>query len=158
MLIYFSFVSNCYKLDLSKSLVDRMYTINNSLTGFSKYFRDLEIILQKNQYPLKMINHVVKSFLDDKINWRNEKRSQNTESEIKIRYFKLPLFGLHSNLAQKKVDQLCKWLCRSLKVKLIFTSEKLRCTFSTKDPNQREHLSKDVYKFVCARCNASYVG
>ena len=72
--------------------------------------------------------------------------------------FKLPFIGLHSKLTQKKVDQLCKRFCKSLKVKLVFTSEKLRCAFSTKDPYQSEHLSKVVYKFVCASCNDSYVG
>ena len=41
---------------------------------------------------------------------------------------------------------------------MVFTSEKLRCTFSAKDPYQNEHLSKIVYKFVSASCNASYVG
>ena len=80
------------------------------------------------------------------------------KSVIKIRCFKLPFIGLHSKLMQKKIDQLFKRFCKSLKVKLVFTSEKLRCAFSTKDPYKSEHLSKVVYKFVCASCNASYVG
>ena len=45
-----------------------------------------------------------------------------------------------------------------MNVKLVFTSEKLRCAFSTKDRYQSEHLSKVVCKFVCASCNANYVG
>ena len=61
-----------------------------------------------------MIDHVAKSYLNDKTNCRNEKSSQNTESEIKVRYFKLRFIGVYSKLTQKKVDQLCK----SLKVKL----------------------------------------
>ena len=40
---------------------------------------------------------------------------------------------------------------------MVVTSEKVRCAFSTKDPYQSEHLSKVVYKFVCASCTASYV-
>ena len=59
---------------------------------------------------------------------------------------------------QKKIDQLCKRFCKSLKVNLVFTSEKLRWAFSTKDPYKSERLSKIVYNFVCASCNASYVG
>ena len=55
-----------------------------------------------------MIDHVAKSYLNDKTNCRNEKSSQNTESEIKVRYFKLRFIGVHSKLTQKKVDQLCK--------------------------------------------------
>ena len=59
---------------------------------------------------------------------------------------------------QKKIDQLCKRFWKSLKVKLVFTSEKLQCAFSTKDPYKRERFSKIVFNFVCASCNASYVG
>ena len=73
-------------------------------------------------------------------------------------YLKLPFIGLHSKLMQYKVDQLCKRFCKSPNIKLVFTSEKLRCSFSAKDPDQSEHLSKIVYKFVCASCNASYFG
>ena len=73
---------------------------------------------------LGMIDHVVKSCLNDKINSRNDKSSQNTEPEIKIRYFKLPFIGLQSK-TQKKVEQLCRRFCKTLKVKLVFTSEKL---------------------------------
>ena len=104
LLNYFSFVPNCYKLGLIKTLVDRMYRIYNSWTGFDKDLKDLKNILQKNQYPLKMIDHIVKSYLNEKINCRNEKR----KSENKIRYFKLPFSGLHSKLMQKKIDQLYK--------------------------------------------------
>ena len=102
-----------------------------------------------------MIDHVVKPYLNGKINCRNQKSSQTTESEIIIICFKLPFIELHSKLTQKKVDQLCRRFCKSLKVKLVFTSENLRCAFSTKDPYQSE---KFVYKFVCASFNASYVG
>ena len=87
----------------------------------------------------------------------DEKSSKTAKSEVKIRYFMLPFIGLHSKLIQNKIDQLCKRFCKRLKVKLVLTSEKLRCAFSTKDPYQSEHLSKVVYKFVCASCNASYV-
>ena len=135
-------------------LVDRMYRITNSWRGFDKDLRDLKYIHQKNQYPLKLIDHVVKSYLNVKINCRKWKSSENVKSEIKVRYFKLPFIGLHSKLSQKKIDQLCKRICESLRVKLIFTSEKLRCAFWTKDPCQSEHLSKVVYKFVSAICSA----
>ena len=110
LLNYFSFVPNCYKLGLIKTLMNRIYRINNSWTIFEKDLKDLKNILHKNQYPFKMIDHVVKSYLNDMINCRNGKTSQNTESEIKKRYFKLPFIELHSKVRQKKVDQLCKRL------------------------------------------------
>ena len=105
-----------------------------------------------------MIDHVAKSYLNDKTNCRNEKSSQNTESEIKVRYFKLRFIGVHSKLTQKKVDQLCKRFCKNLKVKLDFTSQKLKYVFSKKDPYQSEHLSRIVYRFGCASCNATCIG
>ena len=82
--------------------MDRVYRINNSWTGFGKYLKGLKNILQKNQHPLKMIDHIVKSYLIDKINCRNGKSSENAESEIKIRYFKLPFIGLYCKTNAKE--------------------------------------------------------
>ena len=36
-----------------------------------------------------MIDYVVKPYLNGKINYVNEKSSENTEAGLKIRYFKL---------------------------------------------------------------------
>ena len=47
---------------------------------------------------------------------------------------------------------------KSLKEKLISTSEKLRFAFSTKDWYPCENLSKFLYKFAFTSCNASDVG
>ena len=82
LLNYFSFVPDYYKLGLIKTLVGRVYKINNPWTGFNKDLKDLKNNFQKNQYPLGMIDHVVKSYLNDKINCRNDKNSHKTESEI----------------------------------------------------------------------------
>ena len=71
----------------------RMYRINNSWTGFHKNLKDLKNILKKNHYPPKMTDHAVKLYLNDKINFSNAKSSANTESKIKIRYFKLRLLN-----------------------------------------------------------------
>ena len=30
--------------------------------------------------------------------------------------------------------------------------------FATEDPYQSEHISKIIYKFACASCNANYAG
>ena len=71
MLNYFSFVPNCYKQGLIKTLVDRMYGINKSwtsCTGFDKDLKDLKNILQKNLYPLKMINYVTATGIEPTAN------------------------------------------------------------------------------------------
>ena len=45
LLNYFSFAPNSYKLGLIKTLVDRMYRINNSWTSFDKDLKDLKNVL-----------------------------------------------------------------------------------------------------------------
>ena len=60
-----------------------MFRINNFSTDFDKDLKDLKNILQKNQYPLKMIDHIVKSYLNDKINCRNEKVLKTQNQKLK---------------------------------------------------------------------------
>ena len=132
LLNYFNFVTNCYKLGLIKTLMNRMYRINNSWTGFDKGLKDLKNIIQKNLHPLKRIGPVVKSYLNDQINCWNEKTSQNTEPEIKVRYLSYRLLDYIPKSGKRKLNNFVKDFCKSLKVKLVFTSKKLRCGFFNK--------------------------
>ena len=77
---------------------------------------------------------------------------------IETRYFKLPFIGMYFKVTQNKIEKLCKRFCKNVKVKLVFTSDKLRQTFSYKDSCPSVLSSKVVYKFVCASYNAIYVG
>ena len=76
---------------------------------------------------------------------------------IETRYFKLPFIGMYSKVTQNKIEKLCKRFCKTPKVKLVFTSNKLCQIFSYKDSYPSVLSSKIVYKFVCVSCNASYV-
>ena len=77
---------------------------------------------------------------------------------IETRNFKIPFIGMNSKVTQNKIEKSCKIFCENVKVKLVFTSDKLRQTFSYKDSYPSALSSKVVYKFVCARCTGSYVG
>ena len=48
---YFSFTSFSFKMGLVRTLVDRIYKINNSWLGFHKDKKDLTLILHKNLLP-----------------------------------------------------------------------------------------------------------
>ena len=48
-------------------------------------------------------------------------------------------------------------LCKNVKVKIVFTSDKLRQRFTYKNSYPSVLSSKVVYKFVSASCNVSYV-
>ena len=60
-----------------------MYRINNSWKSFDKNLKDLKNILQKNQYPLEMIDHIVMSHLNDKMDCRNEKVLKTWNQKLK---------------------------------------------------------------------------
>ena len=51
---------------------------------------------------------------------------------IETRYFKLPFIGMYSKVTQNNIEKLCRRFCKSAKVKIVFTSNKLSQTFHTK--------------------------
>ena len=51
-----------------------------------------------------------------------------------------------------------KRYCNDLDIKLVFSSFKIGNLFGVKDPVPDGLRSRVVYKFVCAGCNAFYVG
>ena len=105
-----------------------------------------------------MIDNVIKKYLQNAINKANTGRMLGEIPNIETRYFKLPFIGVYSKVTQNKLGKLCKRFCKNIKVKLVFTSDKLRQTFPFKDSNPSVLSSKLVYKFVCASCSARYVG
>ena len=158
LLNYFSFVPDSYKYGLIKTLIDRMYRINSTWTSFDIDLKNLKQVLLKNQYPLTMIDNVIKKYLQNAVNKTNTGSMPVEMPNIGTRYFKLPFIGMYSKVTQNKIEKLCKRFCKSVKVKLVFTSNKLCQTFSYKDSYPSVLSSKFVYKFICASCNASYVG
>ena len=61
---------------------------------------------------------------------------------------------MYSKVTQNKIEKIYK----NVKVRLVFSSDKLRQTFTYKDFYPSYLNSKIVYNFACASCNASYVG
>ena len=57
---------------------------------------------------------------------------------------------------QKRVRQFAKRFCNN--IKLVFSSFKIDNMVGVKDPNNRGLPTCVVYKFLCAGCNACYVG
>ena len=105
-----------------------------------------------------MIDNVIKKYLQNAINKTNTRSMSVDMPNIETRYFKLPFLGMYSKVTQNKIEKLCKSFSKNVKVKLVFTSDKLHQTFSYKDSYPIILSSKVVYKFVCSSCNASYVG
>ena len=77
---------------------------------------------------------------------------------LKQDIIKLPFTGMYSKVTQDKIGKLRKRFYKNTKVKLVFIIDKLRQTFTYKDFYPSVPSSKVFYKFVCTRCNASYIG
>ena len=56
---YFSFTLFSFHMGLVRTLVDRVYKINNSWLGFHKDIKDLTLILPKNLFPLCIVEKVI---------------------------------------------------------------------------------------------------
>ena len=62
---------------------------------------------------------------------------------------------MYSKVTQSKIENLSKGFGKSFEVKLVFSSNKLRQTFTYKDSYLSVLSSKIFYKFVFTSCNAS---
>ena len=153
-----SFTPFTYKKGLIKTLIDRTFWLNNTWNGFHLDLKKLKVILQKNEYPNKLIDSSIKKYLAKKLN-ANSKETSPIKTKENIRYFKLPFVGKFSKYTQQKLQKLTKQFCKEgTNIKIVFNSFKLSSLFSTKYKVPYELKSYVVYKFICASCNASYVG
>ena len=163
---FFSFLSVTsfkYKVGFIKTLIDRAFKIDNTRDGFQNYLNDLTLTYKRNSF-LAHVSHVidntVKQYLkknSNTINGSSNALSQN--NSINFRYFKLPYIGNFSKLADIKFKTLvCKNLCSDFKIKLVFSSFKIKNFFTFKDPIPDVLKSYVVYEFTCEGCNSRYIG
>ena len=95
------------------------------------------------------------SFLKKKIKEKSD--TVNATSSV-VKYYKLPCIGHISTDVKRKINRFCKFYCKSLSIKIIFTPFKFADLFNVKDPIHKSLKSFVVYKFVCPGCNACYIG
>ena len=88
LLNYFSFFPDSYKYGLIKTLIDRMYKIKGTWTSFDVDLKNLKQVLLKNQYPLTMIDNVIKKYLQNAVNKTNTGSMPVEMGNIETRYFK----------------------------------------------------------------------
>ena len=153
LLNFFSFTPSGYKVGLIRTLIDRAYKINSSWGGFDVDCNAIKNILQKNNFPLNMVNSGIRAYLDS----LHEQKEQ-VQNPPEARFFKLPFTGKYSSYTKKKLQNVLEKYCKDISVKLVFTTFKIGSMFSLKDSIPNDLKSNVVYKFSCASCNACYVG
>ena len=111
-------------------------------------------IRKKNLFPVHLIEKVINHYITGTQSSHHPRGSLPTTSPTF--YFRLSYIGHSSATTQKKIrHHFIKRYCNDLDVKLVFSSFKL---FGVKDPVPGGVRSRVDFKFVCALCNACYLG
>ena len=142
---FISFTPMCYKLGLVKTLIDRVYKICYDRLTFNFEVKKVKEYLCKNAYPHRLVDKVIKSFLN-KID--HDQQIDENENNENISYLKLPFIGTYSKFVQNKIKLLSKQFCKKTNIKLVFTSKKVSSFFSIKDKMPGALCSYVVYKFT----------
>ena len=137
-------------MGLVRTLVDRVYKINNSWPGFHKDIKDLTLILRKNIFPVRMVEKVINVSRAP----IRPSASPQVQQAVSTYYFKLPCVGSFTREAQKRPRKLVQRYCTNIEIKLAFSYFKVGSMISVKDPVPFDLRSRVVYKFLCAGCNA----
>ena len=101
------------------------------------------------------MSRLIHSYLHGKY---NIKQSDNLTPQVDKRYFKLPYIGKYSSVTKTKLQCLLIKFCKDIDISIAFTSCKIQDYFSAKDRVPNHLKSRIVYKFICASCDACYVG
>ena len=152
---FFSFTSFRYKSGLVKTLLDRIYKINNTEDGLKNNLTELTDTLKRNSFP----QHFIERIFNSHTNKQNEQTINGKQPDKPdVYYFKLPYIGHYSQITEQKLLNLAKRFCTDINIKLVFTSYKIKNMFSFKDAIPDDLKSLVVYQFICAGCNSCYIG
>ena len=122
---------------------------------FSEEVEKLRKMFKLNGYPVYYFNKVLEKFLNPTLNNNN---SDNTDDDNNCMLIKIPYIGDHSYNLSKKLRKLFED-SHDCKVRIIFTSFKIRNYFSLKSKTPKYLLSNVVYKFTCQNdSGVSYIG
>ena len=153
-LCFTSFTPYKYKLGLIKTLIDRAFKICHNWTIFHDEIIKIKQLLIKNNFPLKIIDKIVKKYIDK----THDQTTKEPSNENDISYFKLPYIGRFSKFTQQKINRLCKNFCKKSNIQIVFSQCKLSNFFSSKDAVSNALKSSVVYHYTCANCQIGYVG
>ena len=156
---FLSFTPLCYKLGLVKTLIDRIFKINNTWLGFHKDIQKLFVILRKNLYPEHVLNSIIHRYISKAVKGENARPVAGVEPQESPKfYFKIPYIGRFSDIAQHRVRTLINRFCKPVDIKLVFSTFKIKNLFNVKESLPDRLRTRVVYKFSCASCNACYIG
>ena len=152
---YNSFLPSVYKVNLISTLLFRAFTICSSWSLISIEINHLRSIMLRNAYPEGTIDKVIANFLTH-IYTRKEKTTKSPKTQLQVI---LPYLGTLSGKIEKNIKVAVKKWFPGRDVRVIFrASTRLNSLFTFKDRIPNYLVSGVVYKFLCSRCNSTYIG
>ena len=127
----------------------------NNWNSFHNDIENTKSNLIKNACPSFLIDKFIKKYLDYKFSSNQNQLKDKSD----IHYFKLPYISNLSHHIKNKLSKLCKEFCKeNFNIKLVFSSFKIKNSFSYKGPIPNDLKSFLVYTFTCASSSSSYIG
>ncbi len=152
---FFSFCPRIFKINNIATLLYRAYNICSNYALLNIEFDFLRQYFYSNGYPNFIFDNVLKKFLNRK--FFNDDLT-HTVSKRKM-YFTLPYFGTQSEHLKKDFMKLLQQYFYDTDFTIILTNPfKISSFFNYKDKLHKDMRSNIVYKYVCPRCEAQYVG
>ena len=99
---YNSFTPFSYKIGLIKCLIHKAFKIRSSYLVLHNKINKIKNILQKNMYPIYIIDNQIKKFLEIQYTTKSNKNSINSNKKV---YFKIPFIGAFSNATNIKLNK-----------------------------------------------------
>ena len=75
-----------------KTLIEQAFCLNNTWDGCHLGLQKLKVILQKNEYPPKLVDKSINKYLSKKI-MSKPSETETSKTKENIWYFKLPFIG-----------------------------------------------------------------
>ena len=118
---YNSFTSTNYKKGLIKTPINRTFRINSTWPGFYYDILNLKSVLQKNEFPLKLIDKSISKYLSNNVFKQKENEQMPLLESSKRRFYKLSYIGNFSIQTKKKLNNIVLKYCKpNTNIELVF--------------------------------------
>ena len=153
-----------WKKALIRGMVNRAYNLSSNIEYFESEVKNIQQILQKNGYPIRLIKKIcdefiesqdinANSFVTNNCNNENPKRAKDE----KVNYLTIPYVGKPSLKLQQKIRK--EMMKENIPIFAAYTTTKVGSYFNLKSKCANLFSSNVVYKFSCFRDeNTVYIG
>ena len=152
---YFSCINEVYKVSCIRTLIHRAFKICSSYQSFHEEVEFLKTFFTNNNFPMKLINKVIKHFLNKQFDPR---QTVIGAPKQKI-FFELPYIGSQTTKLTSEVISVLGKIFPQILPCFYFRST---CTigqlFKKKDTPDQMLRTSVVYKYDCHCCQRCYIG